>query len=174
MGIKKRTVYDPNDFIIEGNVCKIGLYNKQGLFKAHTLIDTEDCEKCKQRKWGLDRGGYVVSIKPSYVFLHNFILDRKASITIQVDHKDRNPLNNTKENLRLCTPTQNQYNSKRHKHNTSGFKGVDFYKQSQKWRARIKINGKSIELGLYDDIADAAEAYKEAARKYHGEFANID
>jgi hypothetical protein len=58
--------------------------------------------------------------------------------------------------------------------NTSGFKGVIWHKQSKKWYARITLNYKRIDLGLFKDKIQAAIAYNEAAIKYHGEFARLN
>jgi hypothetical protein len=43
-----------------------------------------------------------------------------------------------------------------------------------RWRARIRVNGKRISLGLFKDEIEAAKAYDRAARKYHGEFASLN
>ena len=56
--------------------------------------------------------------------------------------------------------------------NTSGYKGVGFHKQRNKWRARIMVDNKDISLGLYDTIEEAIKARKEAEIKYFGEFRN--
>jgi len=100
--------------------------------------------------------------------LHRFILD--APIGVQVDHKDGNPLNNTRENLRLCSQSQNLQNQ-RAKQNTH-LKGITFRRDRNRWKARIKINGKELFLGYYRTQEEAHAAYLEAARKYHGEFAH--
>ena len=55
--------------------------------------------------------------------------------------------------------------------NRSGFKGVYWDKPHGKWRARIKLNGKNIHLGYFDALEAAAQAYNEAALKYHKQFA---
>lgn len=54
--------------------------------------------------------------------------------------------------------------------NTSGEKGVSWYKPSRKWRAKITANGKQIHIGHFDSFDDAVVAYKNAQKKYHGEF----
>ena len=56
--------------------------------------------------------------------------------------------------------------------NTSGYKGVSWYKRDRKWQAGIKVNGKFIYLGLFNDPKEAHEAYIKAAKKHFGEFAN--
>ncbi len=92
-----------------------------------------------------------------------------------VDHIDRNYLNNQVYNLRPCTSQQNNFNKgKRKGHYYSNYKGVTYDKIKSRWIARIKVNGKSIFLGLFYIENDAAEAYNEASRKYHKEFGFIN
>src|SRR5437762_1298651 len=74
----------------------------------------------------------------NYLPLSKIILLTTANI---LDHKDRNYLNNQIDNLRSATISQNKINSKLQRNNTSGFKGVCFYKARNKWVAYIKVNG---------------------------------
>jgi len=79
-----------------------------------------------------------------------------------------------RKNLRSATRSQNCMNKGKQKNNTSGYKGVCWDNNAKKWRAYIKINGKRKHLGLFEDIEEAVKTYKEAARKYHEEFARIN
>ena len=89
-----------------------------------------------------------------------------------VDHIDNNRTNNHISNLRWCNISENNCNrAKNCKKNTSGFKGVCFDKQCNKYRARIKLNGKCIHLGYYKSAEEASEAYKNKAIELHKEFA---
>ena len=89
-----------------------------------------------------------------------------------MDHKDGNGLNNTRNNLRLCTVSQNQCNSRVRRTSRTGYKGVCL--RGNKIAARIKINGESIFLGYFKTVEDAARAYNEAAIVIHGEFARLN
>ena len=91
----------------------------------------------------------------------------------QIDHKDEDPSNNKWNNLREATKSQNMSNISRIRSNTSGYKGVSFHKQRQKWRAHIHINGKSFHLGLFLSAEQAHEAYKSAALSHFGEYAKF-
>jgi hypothetical protein len=82
---------------------------------------------------------------------------------LEIDHIDRNPLNNRIENLRLATSQEN----KRNRYS----RGFSWHKATQKWRAQIYINSKQKYLSLYDNIIDARAAYLRARREYFGEFA---
>jgi len=91
---------------------------------------------------------------------------------IQVDHMDGNPANNRIDNLRLATHAENQRNRQNlGRRNSSGSTGVAWYIRDQKWRARIKVNGKTIHLGLFTNKQDAIEARRLAEAKHFGEFA---
>jgi len=90
----------------------------------------------------------------------------------RIDHVDMIRGNNQRYNLRIATHTQNMWNRPAQKNNTSGYKGVTWHRQALRWQARIRANKKTISLGLFDTPREAHEAYKTAADKYHGEFAN--
>ena len=91
-----------------------------------------------------------------------------------VDHRDNNGLNNQDENLRECTNAENQRNRGKAWNNKSGFKGVSFDKKRYRYRAQIRAGSDPIFLGHFEDPKDAALAYNEAAKKYHGEFAFLN
>jgi hypothetical protein len=88
-----------------------------------------------------------------------------------VDHIDGDGLNNRLGNLRAATRTQNLANRRRHKNNTSGFKGVSFHKRERRFRAKIQVGGKTQNLGSFDTAESAHAAYCAAAEKTHGAFA---
>lgn len=99
------------------------------------------------------------------------VLDRKLDSSEFVDHLDRDPLNNQRDNLRLASRSQNGANRNIRKNSLSGYKGVSWHKTAKKWTAKLTLNGKLIHLGYFDDPIDAAKAYDQAAREYFGEFA---
>jgi hypothetical protein len=87
----------------------------------------------------------------------------------QVDHIDGNRQNNQIENLREATSAQNNQN--RLATGATKIKGVVWHKQSKKWVASICINRKSVHLGSFEKIEDAAQVATDARKKLHGEFA---
>ena len=91
----------------------------------------------------------------------------------EVDHRNGDGLDNQRDNLRICTVNQNQYNRGPQKNNTSGYKGVSFSKRNKKWRADIKFNMRKISLGYFTSAKEAANAYALAAVSLHGEFARL-
>ena len=88
-----------------------------------------------------------------------------------LDHKNNERAANQIKNLREATLEQNQRNSKRRKHNKSGFKGVS--RMRRKWLARITVEKKTVRLGLFDTPEAAHRAYRKALRKQAGEFARF-
>lgn len=148
----------------------------QGKF---ALIDNEDFEKINQFKWTANKqvsGQYVavrrfsINKKATYVRMHNFITGAPF-----VDHADGDSLNNTRKNLRPCTPAQNNWNrSNNKKPNSSKYKGVSFDKKSKKFAASIHLNNKKIHLGFFKNEADAALAYNSEALKLFGKFSKLN
>ena len=73
--------------------------------------------------------------------------------------------------VQTCALPIYQANTTLRSYNTSGRKGVCWNKGSGKWQAGIKVRGKSLHLGLFDDIDAAAAAYQQAAAHHFGQFA---
>ena len=88
-----------------------------------------------------------------------------------IDHKDRDGTNNRIDNLRLASHSQNRWNQKRPRHNTSGFKGVTWNKKRNRWQASIGFNGRTLYLGLHESPEAAHAAYSRAAHERFGEYA---
>lgn len=139
-----------------------------------TLVDDSDYEELSRFKWYYDRGyagrSTYTNGNQKKILMHRQILN--APLGLEVDHADGNKLNNQRSNIRICTRSQNAMNMPRQANNTSGFKGVHFDKHANKFRAMIRINTKNKHIGHFKNVEDAAIAYNDAAKKYHGEFAN--
>jgi hypothetical protein len=90
-----------------------------------------------------------------------------------VDHINGNPLDNRRENLRICTQQENSWNQRKRRTNTCGFKGVYWDKGAKKYQAQICKDGKRKYLGLFDCPEKAHEAYCKAAQELHGEFSRV-
>lgn len=137
------------------------------------IMDIEDLPLLEKTSWCIDSLGYICgTIKSGTVRLHTLIMN--SSNKIRVDHRDGNKLDIRKSNLRLCSHAENNRNQGKRNDNSSGYKGVSQRKNSNKWSARIGINGHYIYLGSHDTAKHAAIAYNKAAIKYHGEFARLN
>lgn len=145
---------------------------------AEAIVDDEDYSYLSQFSWYLNSTGDAVrselgrSKGRKHIRMHREILN--APNNKVVDHKNGNRLDNRKSNLRLCSKKDNNHNSKKPKHNTSGFKGVSWHKASKKWRAYIKYNRKTIQIGTFENILDAARAYDNKAQELFGDFAKLN
>lgn len=130
--------------------------------------------KCAGRLAGsLDKGGthLRVGVFGKLVYVHRVIWKMvKGTEPLEVDHKDRNSLNNRIGNLRPATRSQNCIN--RHYNKASGLpRGVYFHKATGKFAATIKTDGKRLYLGVFGSVAAAQAAYLQKSRELHGEFA---
>lgn len=130
------------------------------------LIDYEDFEKVSKYFWTYSIG-YAVRSKNKQP-MHRFVLGlgKAERYKIEVDHINRNRLDNRKSNLRIVTRQENMLNKSEYKNNTSGIKGVKWNKDRQKWQVQINHNKKRIHLGLYSDLEEAKKARLEAEKKY--------
>ncbi len=142
-------------------------------------IEDTDYELVKQYKWSFiksksgkfyaqhtwKRGGLSGRISMHRLIMN--ITDPK----IYVDHRDGNPLNNKRSNLRIATPSQNSMNRGKTIENKSGYKGVLYEPKKKLYRVIIAHNKKVIRGGRFKDPKMAALKYNELAKQYHGEFA---
>jgi hypothetical protein len=126
------------------------------------------------KKVGCPNGsGYLTMVhdKRKY-YLHQLVfLMHHGYIPSNIDHIDGNGSNNRIENLRLATVSENMYNTKINTKNTSGFKGVHFNKQKQKWQAKLWVRGEQIARAFHSKelAVEFMELFREMA---HGQFAN--
>lgn len=145
------------------------------------IVDDEDYAKLIEHKWCAQRAKtqgivYYYAVRTArdehecrYTeFMHHVIMGR-----IRVDHKNRDGLDNRRENLRVANQAQNNANRRKyHGIRSSKYKGVT--KENARWRARIKSPEKRIHLGFFDTEEEAAKAYDRAAKKLFGEFALLN
>ena len=121
------------------------------------------------------KSGYLVTVVGGKMYqLHRLVwvwLHGNDPGAIEVDHKDRNKLNNRWHNLRLADWTQNKINSKRQSNNTTGVRGV--HKRGNRYVARIRLRNNRQYLGSFASLEEASAAYKKAAEELHGEFAPV-
>lgn len=113
------------------------------------------------------------NIKYSFICMHEEIIKRMGLVIskgYQIDHRDRNGLNNQRFNLRIITCSLSSFNRNIHSNNTSGFTGIRFREDHMKWESYININKKYKHLGLFNILEDAIKVRREAELKYYGEY----
>jgi len=142
------------------------------------LVDDEDLEYLSQFRWHYHCGyAYravldLVSRKMRRIAMHNDLLKTRNGFVC--DHINGDTLDNRRCNIREATIAQNNMNKGNQKNNTSGYKGVSWHKYHNSWKSYITLDKKRIHLGSYQCPKEAAQAYNEAAIKYHGDFAKLN
>lgn len=155
--------------------------------KYKALVDDADYEHLTQFYWYAKRNGYTVYARgivaingeQREVYLHRYLMGVVDNRSAEVDHKDHNGLNNQRDNLRACTKLNNSKNRRRLKVPTmcsKQYKGVTKFrnKKSNRFIARIRIDGQLLAIGNFETEVEAAMAYNEAASKAFGEFACLN
>ena len=147
----------------------------------YAIVDPPDYYRFGSLDWCANEfsyGTYAVRLNnkgdksPKILSLHRLIIDAPPGLL--VDHQNGNPLDDRLANLRLATNAQNSCNRKKRKNTSSKYFGVSYINKFGKWRVKIKKNGKEFHIGYFSDEIEAAHAYDEAAKKYHGIFAKLN
>jgi len=129
------------------------------------FVDDEDFESLNAFKWYAMKNYntfYAIRSLPAINGQQTILMHREVMNVpdgMQTDHIDRNGLNNQRNNLRVVTRQQNQFNR--------NAKGYCFDKPTQKFRAQIRLNGKQIHLGFFETALEARAAYLKAKHIYH-------
>lgn len=132
------------------------------------IVDGEDAELVSRYEWRLRKGYVAAGTSTNLLYLHRLVM--RAPARQDIDHRNHDPLDNRKKNLRFCSNSQNQANRGKVRAR-SGIKGVHWHAQQQKWQVQVKCQGKAYHVGLFTDDIAAGRAYLKKARELFGEFA---
>lgn len=157
-----RTNSDLNDYWFDKEnpeIVHFNLYNQKNECIGNFVIDKKDIEKVKYHKWRISHDHVVTGLpaKGTQRDLAHVIMGfdaRKSDLV--VDHVNGNPLDNRKQNLRICTQGQNCCNKSFTSNNTSGFIGVSYRKEKNRYDPEIRIQGKRCHLGYCKTLEEAA------------------
>lgn len=142
---------------------------------GEVLVDEADAHLVEGRDWFVHHAEsgirYAVSKRER---LHRLIVSPASGQF--VDHANGNGLDNRRENLRVCTHSQNMQNRKPSSARTSRFKGVTVLSRNcrKPYQVRIKAHGECVHIGSFLTEKAAALAYDRAARIFHGKFAKTN
>ncbi len=146
----------------------------QGKFAT---IDAADAPLVLVHKWCFSR--YAVRDRklcdgpgPKMIAMHRFLLNAPSGV--EVDHINGDKLDNRRANLRLATATENKWNFRLHRTNTSGYRGVHWHKASSLWHAEMYVCGRKTSLGYFRSAVDAARAYDAGVKKHRGPFGRLN
>jgi hypothetical protein len=147
-----------------------------------TVVDSEDYDWLSKWKWcshktrgryyahrGVWNNGRVVSWQ-----MHRIILGFSTYDGNIGDHKNRNSLDNRKDNLRQASNSLNAINCKLSRRNTTGYRGVTWHKRDHIWWSQIRIDTKIHYLGSYQNPEEAAVSFDRAAVRYRGKDAMLN
>ena len=138
--------------------------------RRFTLVDEADYEMLAVYRWYYDASnGYAArtengSGEKMNIYMHHLLLAAP-----EIDHANRNKLDNRRANLRAATHSQNMHNWRQPK-GANKYRGVQ-KTRGEHWKAKIKVENKQRYLGTFSSAKEAALAYDAAAREHFGDFA---
>ena len=171
-----RTNSDLNDYVVSDGVAYFNLYNQKNEKIATFIIDVCDIQKVKYHKWRLSHGHVVTGLpsKGQQRDLSHIVLDIPKDDYVVVDHINGDQLDNTRGNLRICSQGENVLNKRFMSNNTSGFIGVSYKKDRDRYDPEIRFGYTRCHLGMTKTIEEAVYKRYIAEQLLFGEYANCE
>lgn len=176
MGVRK---FNPADMVFSKNVSDTFsfdlitnrvLFKKDYTYKAGFRVTTIKAGRAYSA--AISKGYRIGTFCGVTLFEHQiawFLIHGEWPVGYQIDHEDRNRLNNSPLNMRRVTCVENSRNKKIQRNNKSGVSGVTFNKEKKKWTVRINDGKRRVYLGSYEsfDIAVSVRRRAEYELGYH-------
>jgi hypothetical protein len=153
----------------DGTTAMIPLHARDGSIRAYALVNATDAQWAGQWRWCLSDEGYAVRNEwvggHRMVRMHRDLLGLPRGQYPEVDHQNRNRLDNRRENLRICSRGDNSQNKPSQRGSTSRHRGVYWDSTRQKWHAQVRAGGKTYHLGRFSDESEAAQVASDARKR---------
>lgn len=151
----------------DGKTARIPLYGTGDIVRAHALIDAADAEWAAQYRWYLNdgyarRGEHFPGRRLVAFAMHRELLGLTLGDGVEVDHINRDKLDNRRSNLRETTHSGNMQNKGSHADTSSRYRGVSWNKARRRWQAYLSAGGRKITVGRYRTEDEAHEAVSAA------------
>lgn len=136
------------------------------------MVDEADYEMLRRFTWRYHRAGYALTGSRHAVLMHRVIMLPDPGV--EVDHINRDGLDNRRSNLRLCCRSENARNQKLRTNTQGRYRGVALHRPSGLWGAKLMVHGRTYSGGYYESREHAARAYDVLAVQHHGDFATLN
>ena len=155
-----RTNHDLNGYKVDEEVTTVFVYNQKNDCVGQFLIDTEDLPKIKYHKWRFSHQHVVTGCGAGHIreCSHVILQIPKEKDDTIVDHINGDAFDNRKQNLRICSQQENLLNKSSMITDTSGFIGISFESQRNKYSAEIRKGYVRCHLGRFDTLKEAVYA----------------
>lgn len=168
----QRTTNDLNDYEIKDGIAYFNVYNQRNEYVGQFIVDVCDVEKVKYHKWRFS-SSHVATGNTNVIDLSHIVLDIpiEENYTV-VDHINGDATDNRRCNLRICTQSQNVLNKSFVSNNTSGFIGVSYKKDRNRYDPEIRLGYTRCHLGMTKTLEEAVYKRYIAEQLLFKEFAN--
>jgi hypothetical protein len=152
----------------DAGYCRVPLLRRDNSVRAWALVDAEDFQELSRFRWRVNsisgepgKEGYAVRMarlpdgRMRYQGMHRQILGLEHGDKLEVDHINRKTLDNRRRNLRVVTHAENMRNRPVHRGSVSRYRAVHWEESKRRWRAQVKVEGKKVHLGYFQN-EDAA------------------
>lgn len=170
---KKPVKHKGNLLVDKGLHCEIEVYNKRNVPSDTVIISTCDIDKISDYRVGVSKGYATICIGEKKYLLHRYLLDihLKEWDEVEVDHINRNPLDNRRENLRFCNSSENKCNKGARRDSMSGIKNIRYREEKRlKYQAYVGKDGKYVRKS-FSTLDEAIEWRDSKLLELHGDFA---